>query len=338
MVAFKYAATALWEEDWVWDELTLEARGITFNSETRECICRPFRKFFNVGQPECNADLSSSFLTEKLDGTCILAYISPDGELACKTLGSFDNEFTKQALPLLRKAFWAPENLAILETDTAIFELLSDIAGSGVIKHTGEPEIVFLGLRDIQTGQLAPRSALKLLSERLNVRLVGHADLTAEAALREAGGDWDGNSEGWVGIDAQQRMFKVKFATYVKLHRFAGSLKSTKHFFERAISLFERWPDQVAHFCDMDDIQAAVNQEISRIEEIVAPLRALDWKAMDRAQKKAKLGKISEELGEKAKELHPLIFCNSDKQRKSIARAMAISNLDRDRHSSSSTD
>ena len=331
MVAFKYGGTAQWEEDWEWDDVARESRGIVFDSTSKKCICLPFRKFFNVGEQQCNADLSSSHLTEKLDGTCILAYLTPGGELALKTLGGFSNDFTRQAFPLLRKAFEAPKNLRILRTDTAIFELLSEIAGSGVIRHTGEPEIVFLGLREIQTGRLAPRSALKLLSKRLGVKLVNIVDLTAEAALQEAGGEWDGNSEGWVGIDAQQRLFKIKYQEYVKLHRLAGHTKSTTRYFELALALIDSHPDLAARLYPVDDITAALNQEIDRIDDFVAPLLGIDWKSMDRTKKKAELSGIP-------REVHPLIFCGSKTRRSAIARAMAISNLDRARHSSSSTD
>jgi hypothetical protein len=153
------------------------------------------------------------------------------------------------------------------------------------------------------------------------VKLVGRADLTAEAALREAGGEWDGNLEGWVGIDAQERMFKVKFAEYVKLHRLAGHTKSTTRYFELALALIDSRPDLAARLYPVDDILAALNQEIDRIEDFVAPLLNIDWKSMNRTKKK-------EELSGIPREIHPLIFCGSETRRRSIARGMAISNLD----------
>ena len=48
LVGFKYTNGTIYSQDW--DVVTLNARGIVFDSQTGNVIARPFKKFFNYNE------------------------------------------------------------------------------------------------------------------------------------------------------------------------------------------------------------------------------------------------------------------------------------------------
>ena len=61
-----------------WNEYTLKARGIIFDSETGECIALPFKKFFNVNETQNtligNLPQEPFEVFDKLDGSLGISY------------------------------------------------------------------------------------------------------------------------------------------------------------------------------------------------------------------------------------------------------------------------
>jgi len=88
----------------LWNEITLEARGVVFHRG--KIVCRPMRKFFNSHEP--GADFVDGLYTpevllKKLDGTLINLWCDLDGVLNVSTRGSLDNEYIDGAWELIKQ-------------------------------------------------------------------------------------------------------------------------------------------------------------------------------------------------------------------------------------------
>src|SRR5689334_15117971 len=55
----------------LWDEVTMQCRGLIYNTETLQIIARPFEKFYNYGDPHAPMIPLTEpvVVTDKLDGS-----------------------------------------------------------------------------------------------------------------------------------------------------------------------------------------------------------------------------------------------------------------------------
>jgi RNA ligase len=90
----------------VWNRVTLNTRGLIYDTISDEVLARPFKKFFNYGQtgaPDIDLDARPYFVSDKFDGSLGIAYRQPDGLWAIATRGSFESEQAKHATELVRE-------------------------------------------------------------------------------------------------------------------------------------------------------------------------------------------------------------------------------------------
>src|SRR5512146_92970 len=91
LAILNYTEKATYER--VWNDVTKTCRGLIYDVETAEVRARPFRKFFNYGEP--GAELGSLYepasVTNKVDGSLGVLYEGVDG-LAIATRGSFTSD------------------------------------------------------------------------------------------------------------------------------------------------------------------------------------------------------------------------------------------------------
>src|SRR5437667_215953 len=78
LVIYNYTKKAQYEN--VWTEVTCTCRGLIVDTTTGQVIARPFRKFFNYGQPGAPALglHDPAVTTDKADGSLGILY--PDGD------------------------------------------------------------------------------------------------------------------------------------------------------------------------------------------------------------------------------------------------------------------
>ena len=83
-----YTEKATYER--VWNPVTLTCRGLIVN-DSGKVVARPFRKFFNYGEPSAPAlDLDAEVVvTDKCDGSLGILYPLGDGRYGVATRGSF---------------------------------------------------------------------------------------------------------------------------------------------------------------------------------------------------------------------------------------------------------
>jgi RNA ligase len=69
MTILNYTEKAQYER--VWNPVTLTCRGLIVNHTTKDVVARPFRKFFNYGEPAADGlDTSGPVcVTDKMDGS-----------------------------------------------------------------------------------------------------------------------------------------------------------------------------------------------------------------------------------------------------------------------------
>lgn len=150
-----YAEKAVYDK--VWNEVTLQCRGLIYNAETGEVVARPFRKFFNVGEygPDHVWPNEPVTVTDKMDGSLGILYCKPSGGFAIATRGSFASEQAIKGTEILESSeAWAPE-LGL----TYLFEIV--YPENRIVLDYGDTEaLVLLGAVDIETGIVIPPTDL----------------------------------------------------------------------------------------------------------------------------------------------------------------------------------
>jgi len=142
-------------------EIERECRGVVFNDDG-VCICRPFHKFFNIGEkeetlPENINWQSIKYISSKIDGSLVTPVIIDDkifwktkksfySEIACKIQKAWDN-----------KERWIYKyndyiQLAISNFSTPLFEYISP-DNRIVIDYGQEEQLISIGSRSMDTGK-----------------------------------------------------------------------------------------------------------------------------------------------------------------------------------------
>jgi RNA ligase len=216
LTIFNYTEKAAYEN--VWNEVTLACRGLIVDLNTNAVLARPFRKFFNHGQPGAPVlDLDArAVVTDKLDGSLGVLFPIPGGGYAVATRGSFDSEQARHATEVWRQRyagrFTPPAGWTVL------FEIVFP-ANRIVCDYGKLDDLILLGAVHIDSGRSTPA-------------LAGWPGPTAEtfeyASLAEAlAAPPRPGREGLVVhlLDHDERI-KIKQAEYVTLHRIVTGLNA----------------------------------------------------------------------------------------------------------------
>lgn len=202
---YNYTAKAQYER--VWNEVTLQCRGLITDKEGR-VVARPFKKFFNLGEQADQLIPQEPFeVYEKMDGSLGILYWL-EGEPFIATRGSFAGDQALKATAILRKKFrtflgdWDI-------TKTYLFEIIYP-ENRIVVDYGATEDLILLAVIDTQSGLEAP---LVDVGFPVVKRYDGINDISGLAALEET------NREGFVVKFKSGLRYKVKFAEYQRLHR-----------------------------------------------------------------------------------------------------------------------
>lgn len=220
-----YTETATWEN--VWNEVTLQCRGLIYNADTFEVLARPFRKFFNHEQVQAPTFslLDRMHVTDKADGSLGILYRRPDKMWAIATRGSFASDQALWATKHYLENYshkWEPDGIA-----TWLFEIV--YPDNRIVLDYGDMEdLILLGAVDIDSGlSLRPETAAQYWPGPA-VELI-HTDLPFGDILAMPPRE---NREGFVlwHVDSDERV-KIKYEDYKVLHKFLTNT-SEKHVWE----------------------------------------------------------------------------------------------------------
>ena len=225
IVSYMVASPDLWKQS-----LAIECRGITFNTMTGECICRPFHKFFNIGENEHTLPENIPWdtlvsLLEKRDGSMITPILINE-TLYWKTKKSFYSDVAVEAASNTNKFIERFSAAIIRRGYTPVFEYTSPTCEI-VINYGSEPQFVLLAVRDMQTGAYMPYAEMALLAETFNVKCIKAFPLMTYSELAEQMKtieDFEGYVLRFDGYGMTQ-LNKQKSDWYFRMHRVKTDLR-----------------------------------------------------------------------------------------------------------------
>lgn len=274
---FNYTEKAQYER--VWNEVTRTCRGLIVHAETGEIVARPFRKFFNHGEPATEGlGLAGPVtVTDKLDGSLGILYPKPGMGFAIATRGSFTSDQAMHATWVYRAryapTFYPPPGRTLL------FEILYP-ENRIVVDYGALDDLVLLAVVDTETGRTLPYGDYGWPGPVVD-RMPFESLAEALAAEPRPG------AEGLVVhfINSDERL-KIKQDDYVMLHRIVTGFTARRLWERCAVhAALAAHPDmpikRVAHtlHLSMDEAQGIADAGPNWLEEIraAAPEEFLDW-------------------------------------------------------------
>lgn len=217
----------------MWNEATLNARGLIYNVQTGEVLARPFKKFFNYGQtgaPTLDLDSPIFGAWDKADGSLGILY-NVTGEdyehtdaygLNVATRGSFESDQAKWATAFVRRKWEGLYDDACQMIEGGYTPLVEIIYPENriVLNYAGAETLKHLGYVDMATGAYTGIPDFNPLLSAIDV-----ADQAIATTVREVLELPNRkNAEGYViWMDALTAV-KVKQEDYVELHRIVTGL------------------------------------------------------------------------------------------------------------------
>jgi len=194
--------TAAAQFDWVWNDVTLNCRGLVID-EDYNIVARALPKFFTSEQLEGKLPEGNFVVEEKLDGSMLIAF-NYNGELITATRGSFESEQAIKGKKFLPSYFIPHENL------TWVFEVIYK-ANRVVVNYDFEG-LVLLALVNKDGTE-------KQVTELMSVLGFRTPKIYSFESLEEILSYEEDNLEGFVlHYDSGERV-KVKLEEYKRLHR-----------------------------------------------------------------------------------------------------------------------
>jgi T4 RnlA family RNA ligase len=207
---YNYAAKV--QYDGLWNEITLQCRGLIMN-EQHAIIARPFPKFFNLEEMETLPALNFD-VYEKMDGSLGILYWA-NNKPHIATRGSFVSEQAIKASELLHTKYKGTLHLLKKEL-TYLFEIIYP-ANRIVVNYGNQEELVLLAIIETATGKELP---IVDIGFPIVKKYPSHTDIRLLKKLEQD------NQEGFVIRFENGQRVKVKFEEYVRLHRIVTQVSS----------------------------------------------------------------------------------------------------------------
>lgn len=208
---YNYADKAAYEK--IWNEYTLQARGLIVDSEGN-ILGRPFPKFFNHNEIQDKLPWDLNFkVYPKFDGSLII--VSEGGKFVA-TRGSFESVQAIWAKEIIKeKGYIFDKNL------TYLFELIHPL-NRVVVDYGENTELILLAV--IETKSARELDIKDLFGDEFEVAEIIEANINNEKdllALEEA------NAEGFVVRFDNGLRIKIKFESYKRLHKLRSHLSTS---------------------------------------------------------------------------------------------------------------
>ena len=203
---FIYNYTPKVQFDKLWNEITLQTRGLILDSE-QNVVAKPFSKFFNLEEHQPSEIPQLQFdVFEKLDGSLgILYWINDKPFIASR--GSFESEQAKHATDILYKKY-SHTFSKLNKNKTYLFEIIYP-ENRIVIDYGTTDDIILITIIDNET----EAESIEDIGFQIVKKYDGINDIQQLKSLEEE------NKEGFVIRFQNGFRVKVKFAEYIRLHR-----------------------------------------------------------------------------------------------------------------------
>ena len=266
----------------LWDApLALEIRGITFHTATGQCVCRPFEKFFNVGERQDTAtslikgEIESVFY--KRDGSMITPVLLPSGKIVFKTKKSFYSDVAVLANEIVPDQVLKCCELLLSMGYTPIWEFTHP-DHKIVINYQGERHFTLLAARHIESGRYMKYSDICQLQQSMgcddafnNFSIIGAVDKTWDEIEDSIANDT--GIEGYVLLLKNGTRVKYKTKWYLSLHRTMTELRyrdiAEAVILETVDDVKSLVASQGIDILKIEEIEAQVNSELKFIRNEV---------------------------------------------------------------------
>jgi len=243
MILFNYTHAAQWNARW--NEYERVCRGLVLDANTGEIMALPFERFFNWGERGLNSRSHIVDVTEKLDGSLIIAFVDNTGSWRCVTRGSFISDqalFATDYLNTLHPDIDAPDNTTLL------FEVIYP-DNRIVIDYGPREDLVLIGARSnitLEDHHWFPY--LSKIASANDFSTPRYYAFNSWRAIMDARDKLDITHEGFVAHFADGSRFKFKGDAYMQMHKLISSIsfKNTLEAIKTNTyhSLIERLPDE----------------------------------------------------------------------------------------------
>lgn len=211
---FIYNYTASAQFDGVWNEATLQCRGLILDKRG-DVVARPFPKFYNLGEePDQILPREPYEVYEKMDGSLgVLYWIGDDPYVA--TRGSFTSAQALRATEILHSKY----RDAIAKLDRSLTYLFEIIYPENriVVDYGDEANLTLLAIIDNETGVDQPL-------QEIGFPLVEQHDVNINIDdLYQLEQD---NREGFVIKFRSGFRVKIKFSEYLRIHKIVTGLST----------------------------------------------------------------------------------------------------------------
>lgn len=195
--------------DGLWDEVTINCRGLILDLYNNTVVARPFRKFFNYGEYLAKGWIiptEEPIISEKYDGSLGILYWL-HGKPYIATRGVFDSEQALWATKWFRDNV---EGFTHQEGITHLFEII--YPANRIVINYDFSGLVYLGTIENDTGRTLLDQ--KFPDPMRNVGRVSAYNLDVLSKMDEP------NREGFVILFPRSDVrMKIKFPEYVRLHK-----------------------------------------------------------------------------------------------------------------------
>jgi len=277
LLIHNYTQRCQWDR--AWNDITLQCRGL-ITDLSGKVICRPFRKFFNLGEHTSPESIlppinwkQSYRVTEKIDGSLGIAYPTPSGEYRMATRGSFVSEQAIRGTEMLRKL-----NHYFSPNATYLFEIIYP-ENRIVVDYGGVEELILLDIIDNFTGLSLNREMLEDIAGLMSCRAVRRHSLSVEELMRYSSNE--PNREGVVVLFVDGTRIKIKLEEYCRLHKLITGVnarhiweylrdgKSLEELIDRVPDEFMSWVNRTATdlLCEAARIEESANGIFAEIKQ-----------------------------------------------------------------------
>jgi hypothetical protein len=275
LVIFNYSKDC--QYDRLWDDYSLQSRGLIVDRHTGEIYALPFPKFFNLNEmPETsleNLPNEPFTATVKMDGVLGISYIY-NGDYKIATRGSFESPW----------AIWATEwmndsrnmnRFGMNPRYTYLFEIISP-QSQIVVDYKGKEALVLIGVIDRITGRELPYNELVYEATSIGVEYVESVEFNNIEEMVKKSKEIPKDHEGWVVTFRNGLKLKIKGEEYKKIFKFLtyaspiafwesweyGHLLHNKNADPADVGIKKEWLTQFAEEfrTDTDKLAKAVDQ------------------------------------------------------------------------------
>lgn len=201
-----------------------DCRGIVLEKNTWNCVAKPFKRFFNVGEDNENFQKftwDNFTCTSKEDGSLMIVYFY-QGEWHVNTSGSFGLGECQFSGMTWRELFWKTSNISkkrLKPDSTYIFELCTPF--NKIVRTYPKSTVYLLSMFDINTLQEHTIEHVDNVARHLDVKRPTHyhfKSMDEVSAFLRGVEEGDKTFEGIILRGSDDERFKAKSQTYVALH------------------------------------------------------------------------------------------------------------------------